>query len=37
LISQPCSVANLAIFVPGFTAIGLPVICINQVSAIVFP
>jgi hypothetical protein len=27
----------LVIFDPGFTAIGLPVICINQVSAIVFP
>ena len=37
LIFQPCSVAIFAIFAPGFTAIGLPVICINQVSAIVFP
>lgn len=36
-ISQPCSVAILAIFDPGLTAIGLPVICINHVSAIVFP
>ncbi len=37
LISQPCLFAILVIFDPGFTAIGLPVICINQVSAIVFP
>ena len=37
LISQPCLLAILVIFAPGFTAIGLPVICMNQVSAIVFP
>jgi len=37
LICQPCSVAILAIFAPGFTAIGFPVIRINHVSAIVFP
>ena len=37
LISQPYLLAISVIFAPGFTAIGLPVICINQVSAIVFP
>jgi hypothetical protein len=36
-ICQPCSVAIFAIFAPGFTAIGFPVIRINHVSAIVFP
>ena len=37
LIFQPWSFAIFAIFVPGLTAMGFPVICINQVSAIVFP
>ena len=36
-IFQSCCLANLSIFAPGLIATGLPVIDMNQVSAMVLP